>query len=146
MRGSERWILASIRQYRNEQHASSSRWRPGRKILLWRAFHASLPASLQLGIQILGKEAVHQEALPQVPRPHQVQRKFVVGHFHQLRSIEQVSDPDGDGLVEIEAVDRIAVLLPRQQEAEQAHEQGMSALEVHDLCPSGGNIKLKLIQ
>src|SRR5690606_40972481 len=93
MRGSERWILASIRQYRNEQHASSSRWRPGRKILLWRAFHASLPASLQLGIQILGKEAVHQEAPPQVPRPHQVQRKFVVRseeHTAELQSREKL--------------------------------------------------------
>jgi hypothetical protein len=65
-------------------------------------------------MQILGEEAMHQKSLREIPRTDQVERMLVVGEFGQAGIADHPADTDSDRLVEIEAVDGVAVLLGRQ--------------------------------
>ena len=62
-------------------------------------------------MQVLREEAVHQEPLRQIPRADEIERVLVVGKLRQRRVADQLADANGDRLVEIEAVDGVAIFL-----------------------------------
>src|SRR5262249_49376299 len=92
----------------------------------------------QSRIEVLGEEAVHEKALGQIPRTYRIQRVLVVDVLRQGRVADDPADADRERMIEVEAVDRIPVLIGGEEETEQAHEQSMRGFEVEPLCRAPG--------